>query len=1065
MRQNLLIPNPENALYTGRAKRAGGTTSYEGIACNINRKISILMALLFLMAGPAFSQRYMEDLSRGVVAVRTSSSEVFVSWRMLGTDPSDVGFNLYRGTTLLNSTPITGSTNFVDNTSTDGSYTVRPVVNGTEGTASAPATVWAEQYKTIPLQVPAGGTTPDGVNYTYSPNDASVGDVDGDGEYEIILKWDPSNSKDNSQSGYTGNVYLDAYKMDGTHMWRIDLGRNIRAGAHYTQFIVYDLDSDGKAEVACKTADATIDGLGQVIGDANADYRNSGGYILEGPEFLTVFNGETGAAMATTNYLPARGNVCDWGDCYGNRVDRFLAGVGYFDGQRPSLLMTRGYYTRSVLAAWDWRDGALTQRWIFDTNDAGNESYAGQGYHSLSINDVDGDGKDEVVFGSMVVDDNGIGLYNTGLGHGDAQHVSDLLPDRPGLESWTCHEDASKYDGNGLWLRDAGTGERLWGVPATGDVGRALSADIDPNYPGNEMWGSVGNLYTSGGQTISTTKPSMNFAIWWDGDLSREILDGDIMDKWNPDTKSVERLFTVYNTGAQDINGSKANPNLTADLLGDWREEMVFRHWDNTKLLVITTTIPTQNRFYTLMHDSQYRTSVSWQNAGYNQPPHTSFFLGNGMTGQPAANILLASNDRTKNPNLSLTASAGDAEVSLSWTVSDISVSSQEVYRDLDSDPAGRTRIATLSGTDRTFVDNTVTNGATYYYWVAATDADGTVTNSNSANATPQAVVEVVLTADGGNGEVSLGWTVSNISLQGQEVYRDTDSDPAGRVRIATLSTTERAYTDNTVTNGTTYYYWIKATDINGVVTNSNAASATPSTSFAGTYVLTNRSSGKVVDVDGASLANGANVLQNAASGNESQKWMIKSLDNGYYIIINANSGKAMDVEAVSTASGANILQWDSTASNNQQWSIIDHGTGYYSFIARHSGHAMEVTKKGSRNDGANIQQGTYSSSEARQQFSLKATTSSTMDKGTKEILLLQHSNTEAIVYPNPSSSSFTIEAAGPFEYTILDGLGRVVEKGSGNGSTQTGNSLSQGLYIITINAEGKIQQLKLIKK
>lgn len=801
----------------------------------LSKTLSLLLLCLFSVSFLAAQQRHMEDLGRGLVAVRTNSDEVFVSWRVLGTDPEDIAFNLYRGETKLNETPISGATNFIDPTpGAEGeAYVVRPVINGEEQEASAPATAWTQPYLSIPLQVPAPGTTPSGESYTYSPNDLSVGDLDGDGEYEVVVKWDPSNSKDNSQSGYTGNVYMDAYKLDGTHMWRIDLGVNIRAGAHYTQFIVYDLDSDGKAEVAFKTADGTIDGTGTVIGNANADHRNHGGYILKGPEYLTVFNGETGAAMATVDYVPGRGNVAAWGDDYGNRVDRFLAGVGYFDGERPSLLMTRGYYTRSVLAAWDWRDGQLTQRWVFDSDDEGNAGFAGQGNHQLSINDVDGDGKDEVVFGAMTVDHDGTGLYTSRLGHGDALHVSDFNPDRAGQEIWSAFESPSEYDGNGLWLRDAATGEKLWGVPANDDVGRAMAADIDPRYKGAEVWGSRGGLYSITGEQISTSKPSMNFGIWWDGDLLRELLDGTVIDKWNYETASLERLLPAYDYGAERNNWTKANPGLSADILGDWREEVIYRHSNNSELLLFTTTIPTEHRFFTFMHDPQYRTAVAWQNVSYNQPPHTSFYMGEGMEMPPRPEIALVQLSEVGTPIIYLAASGEDTRVDLSWSVTNFELNSLEIYRHTEPDPEGRTLVTTLEGDARTYADEGLENGVTYYYWIVGKDAAGNTLSSNRVNAVPAEVVvpkdpvNIMLTATGAENQITLTWKVENGGLTNQEVFRDTDSNPKGRLRIAqSISGDVREYVDDTSENGTTYYYWIKATDEDGNTINSNAASA-----------------------------------------------------------------------------------------------------------------------------------------------------------------------------------------------------------------------------------------------
>ncbi|MEN6309255.1 MAG: PA14 domain-containing protein [Anaerohalosphaeraceae bacterium] len=589
-------------------------------------------------------KRYMEKLDRGVVAVWQGGSKVYIGWRMFGTDPMDIAFNVYRDSVKINTAPIIALTNYIDTGGSAGSiYSVAAVIDGVEQEMSNPVAVWSNFYHDIPLQVPVGGTTPDGVSYTYSPNDASAGDVDGDGQYEIILKWDPSNAKDNSQSGYTGNVYLDAYKIDGTFLWRIDLGVNIRAGAHYTQFMVYDFDGDGKAEMACKTADGTVDGIGKVIGDPSADWRNSSGYILAGPEYFTVFDGQTGAILDTANYVVPRHPTtvtpipsqirAIWGDDYGNRVDRFLACVAYLDGERPSIVMCRGYYTRTVLAAWDYRYGKLSLRWVFDSDDGttGNSAYRGQGNHNLSVADVDGDGKDEIMYGACAIDDNGKGLYSTGLGHGDAMHVSDLDTIRPGLEVFTIHEG----DGTpGASFRDANTGQILWQTD-NADVGRGVSADIDARYPGYECWG-FGGIRRCTGELITGTNPSStNFAIWWDGDLLRELLDGTKLDKWNAAMETSNRLLTAYNYEAASNNGTKSNPCLQADILGDWREEIIYRTSDNTRLRIFTTTIPAAFRIYTLMHDPVYRLGAAWQNVAYNQPPHTGFYLGEGMTQPP----------------------------------------------------------------------------------------------------------------------------------------------------------------------------------------------------------------------------------------------------------------------------------------------------------------------------------------------------------------------------------------------------------------------------------------------
>ncbi len=591
---------------------------------------------------PADAQRQMENLGRGLIAVKQDDGKVFVGWRLLGTDPEDIAFNLYRSAdggspVKLNTAPLKDATHFVDadvKPDKANAWFVRPVLKGEEQKAGATvglaSNAPARPYLSIPLRTPAG----------YTPNDASVGDLDGDGEYEIVLH-QAGRGRDNSQSGTTTEPILEAYKLDGTFLWRINLGKNIREGAHYTQFMVYDLDGDGRAEVACKTADGTVDGAGKVIGDARADHRNGRGCVLDGPEFLTIFDGRNGAALVTTNYVPARGNVGDWGDADGNRVDRFLACVAYLDGRRPSLVMCRGYYTRTVLAAWDWRDGRLTQRWVFDTHAGtpGNRAYAGQGNHNLSVGDVDGDGRDEIVYGAMCVDDDGKGLWNTGLGHGDALHLSDLDPDRPGLEVFDIHERARHE--HGIDFRDAKTGKILWSKPSP-DVGRGVAFDIDPRHRGYECWAAgpgLNALYNARGDAIGPKPRSCNMAVWWDGDLLRELLNGVAISKWDYEQGVEVRLFNGADHDCAANNGSKANPCLAADILGDWREEIIARTRDNKELRIFTTTIPTRHRLRTLMHDPQYRLAVAWQNVAYNQPAQPGFYLGDGMKPPPRPSI------------------------------------------------------------------------------------------------------------------------------------------------------------------------------------------------------------------------------------------------------------------------------------------------------------------------------------------------------------------------------------------------------------------------------------------
>lgn len=577
-----------------------------------------------------------EKLGRGVAVVRESPDKVAVSWRYLTSDPKNIAFNVYRDGKKINKKPVKNATFFTDSYSGDKAATYTVVPAGSKASAGWSAVLPANApagYISIPINRPAGGVDEFGKEYTYSANDASVGDVDGDGEYEIFLKWDPSNAHDNAHNGLTGNVLIDCYKLDGTRLWRIDLGHNIRAGAHYTQFMVYDFDGDGSAELVCKTADGTVDGIGSVIGAKRADWRNLKGRILSGPEYLTVFNGRTGEAMQTIDYVPARGNLQDWGDSYGNRSDRFLACVAYLDGVHPSVVMCRGYYTRSVLAAFDWDGKNLTNRWTFDSNNPGCKAYAGQGNHNLRVADVDGDGCDEIIYGQMAVDNDGTGLYSTGMGHGDAMHlISD--PKNEKYYIWGCHENRR----DGTTLREAATGKVVLHYPSNKDIGRCMSADIDPRYSGNELWSpNTGGILSFTGEMVrpfgfqGETKCDIpvNMAVWWDGDLLREILDGNVIYKYNWKTGGLDKMLVME--GAISNNWTKANPCIQGDILGDWREEVLMRTPDSSELRLYVSTIPTDRRFHPFVEDVPYRLSLAAQNVAYNQPTQPGFYFGPAM--------------------------------------------------------------------------------------------------------------------------------------------------------------------------------------------------------------------------------------------------------------------------------------------------------------------------------------------------------------------------------------------------------------------------------------------------
>lgn len=629
---------------------------------NISRKLSVAAAFavsLSMVQYAGAAPRQMENLSRGLVASNVGKG-MLVSWRLLGTDAPTTGFNLYRDGSKI--ATITGSqgTNYLDASgSTSSKYTVAAVVDGKEGPQSGLSVVLDKTvsntgrsvpYRTIKMDVPKNQTMPNGEVCSYTPNDASAADLDGDGELEIILKWDPSNAHDNSQTGYTGTVFIDAYKLDGKRLWRIDLGKNIRAGAHYTQFQVFDYDGDGKAEMIVKTADGTIDGTGKAIGNASIDNRDGSGLVLKGNEFLTVFRGSDGAAITTIDYVPKRDiNKSEkgkngkgyWGDNYGNRSERYIAATAYLDGVHPSAIFIRGYYSASYVVAYDFDGKQLKQRWFHKSEDPGQGLYE-QGNHNITTGDIDGDGYDEIVFGAAALNHDGSLRYRTGYGHGDAGHLGDLDPDTPGLEFFGVqeHKDAPCTDD----LRDKDGKILQCGKQNGDDNGRGIAADIDSTQRGYEYWSSKGGgLHNIKGQVLGTPALAMNFRIYFDGDVYDELLDGAYITKYvSPKVDQVVYFDGPAALGATGCNGTKNTPTLVADLFGDWREEMVVRNEkDPSTLYIVSTPVTTPHRVYTLMHDATYRTAIAWQNTAYNQPPHLGYYLPDAVKNLKQPNIFV----------------------------------------------------------------------------------------------------------------------------------------------------------------------------------------------------------------------------------------------------------------------------------------------------------------------------------------------------------------------------------------------------------------------------------------
>ena len=666
------------------------------------------------------SPRQMEAIDRGLLVSNVGKSGMLVSWRLLGTEKPDTEFNLYRDGTKIATIGKTGGTNYLDTAGkVTSQYTVAAVVGGKEGTKSAPSLVLDSSivdhgksfpYKVLKLDRPASQTMPDSAKTVcnYYPDDMSVGDLDGDGEYELVVKWIPDNYKDNSQSmegSYTGTVFIDAYELDGTKLWRINLGKNIRAGAHYTQFQVYDYDGDGKAEMVVKTGDGTIDGKGKVIGDSSKDYRNASGIIITGPEYLTVFRGTDGAEITTIDYVPSRDIRAfgpydslglNWGDKYGNRCDRFLAATAYLDGVHPSLITARGYYTAAYVVAYDFDGKNLKQRWFHKSETPGKGLY-GQGNLNIVVGDLDRDGKDEIVYGAAALNSDGTVRYSTGLGYGYAAYVGDFDPDHAGLEVWAIHSDYDDAEYIAEFRDDKGN--IIFGDKPTliKENGRAMVADIDSTSRGYEMWSYIVNdIHSAKGTPIkldSSLVPDgeefrylgslvpTSFRIYFDGDLQDELLDGPVVHKFNSVKRTIETYFQGDSTLGLIGNQSTKNfPGLVADIFGDWREEMIFRsERDSSKIYILSTPVTTPHRLYTLMHDAQYRQAIAWQNTAYNLPPHPSYYLPDMVKKLTAPKVYtVGTNDYAVYPDavLSKTDSVSEKQtINLGQSIKDIGYS------------------------------------------------------------------------------------------------------------------------------------------------------------------------------------------------------------------------------------------------------------------------------------------------------------------------------------------------------------------------------------------------------
>ena len=889
----------------------------------------------------AASGYVVENLDRGISAISTGSG-MMVSWRFLADDSDNSIFKLYRNNALIYTSNVGNATCYLDKDgkSTD-TYKVETVESGTVVSSDTCAMQSGSNYLEVKLDVPKAQTS----GITYSPNDCTVGDVDGDGQYELFVKWDPSNSKDNSQKGKTDKVFIDCYKIDGTKLWRIDLGVNIRAGAHYTQMLVADYDLDGLAEMVCKTADGTVDGVGNVIGDSSKDYRNSNGYILSGPEYYTLFEGSTGKALDTVDYNPGRGTVSKWGDSYGNRVDRFLGAVAYLDGVKPSAVTVRGYYTRMTACAYDVVNKKLVQKWYFDTGNDKTKPGYGDGNHNCMPADVDNDGKQEIVLGATCLDDDGSVLWCLNTGHGDAMHLGDLLPDRKGLELWICHED-KPY---GVSLVDASNGKTIFHKDGDADTGRCCAANVWTGNDGAEFWGLGNDVFDGSGNTLSCRRPAVNFLSYWDGDLEREILDG-YTDK--PATiskmKNDGTLTTILSTdGAYTCNTTKGTPCLSADIFGDWREELIVRASDSKSLRIYCTPYETDYRITTLMHDPQYRNQVAGQNISYNQPPHTSFYLASNYKLPERPNVSVLDDGIVIPPSPVFTPA-----VLTEGAVYMIQNENSGLYMEVKDANAENTANVQQWGAESSAAHNTwrVLSAGNDYYYLYSQLGD-----------------KVTYLLD-----IDMGKSDNGTNIQ---IYTDTKADAQqfkfvrnddGTYYILTKSSGDKscvAVSSASTSSGANIIQWeYKAGDKSQkwILTQVEDTGCIMDTNSI--YMFKNLNSGLYMEAEGGKASDNTNVQQWGADGiSAHNSWTLKSFGGGYYYVISQLAdGKTyyLNIAGGTKENGGNAEILTNNKTSSHLFKFVKSPDGSYYILTRASKDAGALeTAGGSKGSGANVQQ------------------------------------------------------------------------------------------------------------